>query len=123
MVIKRHSKSQMRSLAAPGQLKFGVRVVLGFGIAWGITGANPVMLLEHGLTGHGMIQSQITYDEHGNLVDSREVFRLGNSETLVRCIEIWNQVQLSNTQEETNRSVGPGGTDIFTVRCPPVSAP
>lgn len=93
--------------------------VLGFGFAWGITGANPIVLLEHSLTGYGMIQHQLIYDGHGNLIDSKEIFRLGKPDTLASCLELLER--LYQSQEATDRSVDSNGITNFTVRCPPVS--
>ena len=122
-------KGRVQLFASSKLMTRGVRVVLimsfmailSFGFAWGVTGANPIVLLEHSLTGYGMIQHQLIYDGYGTLINSKEIFRLGKPDTLASCLELLDQ--LYQSQEATVHSVDSNGTTIFTVRCPPASAP
>ena len=84
-------------------------------LAWGITGADPYAFLQYVVTGHATIKEVTRYDEDGNVLSVKQVYRLGNPEALARCQEMLDTPHLAGDHGEVPISIE---REEHVVSCP-----
>ncbi len=84
-------------------------------LAWGFTGADPYALLHYVVTGHASIKEVTRYDEEGNVLSVKQVYRLGNPEALARCQELLDRPLTPGTGDHEGRPIE---SMVQVVKCP-----
>lgn len=84
-------------------------------LAWGFTGADPYTLLHYAFTGQATIKEVTRYDEEGNVLSVKQVYRLGRPEALARCQAL---LDAPLTHDGNGHEIEPIASSVHVVQCP-----